>query len=159
MANMGTLLPAVEDRDWEALEKILSEQLDKGSVETNMQDIEDVVAEYSDDEVSSSSDVHEHESHTAMAVTTSSPINPISESTALEAPLCTSSESPATVSLTDLETNEDKVPSKVINASINASEVNFNVGELVFAHHLYLIIQQDYMDCVLDGDLASELSD
>jgi len=143
MANIGTLLPAVEDRDWEALEKILSEQLEKGSFETNgvdVQDIEDVVVEISD-EVSSSSDFHEHESPTAMAVTTSSPINPIPEST--EAPLCTSSESPATVSSTELETNQDKVPSKVINASINASEVDFN----------------DYVDCVLDGDLASELSD
>ena len=29
MANMGTLLPAVEDRDWEALELKLLEQLEK----------------------------------------------------------------------------------------------------------------------------------
>jgi hypothetical protein len=33
MANIGTLLPVVEDRDWEALEMKLSEQLEKGSVE------------------------------------------------------------------------------------------------------------------------------
>jgi hypothetical protein len=129
-----------------------------------------------------SSDFHEHENCTTMAVTTSSPIKPTPDSTASEAPLWTSSgstsdllplrsaaqeetavaaaslaQSPATVSSTDLETNQDKVSSM---ASICPSEVNFDVGEFFFAHDLHLTFQQDYADCILDdGDLAKELSD
>ena len=179
MANRGTLLPPVEDRDWETLEMNLSKQLEKSPVETNgvepapmdVEDIDDL--ESSVDETLSSSDCHEHESPTAMAVTTSSPIKPTPDSTASEAPsssLTSSStsnllpllsapqeektgvaaaspaqcsslptqpqsmhlESPATVSSMDFETNRDEVSSKVIDASVCASEVNFDVGELVF---------------------------
>ena len=179
MANRGTLLPAVEDRDWEALEMKLSEDLEKGPVETNsvdpvpmkMEDIDDGV-ENTVDEIPSSSDFHEHESRTTMAVTTSS-IEPTPDSTASEALSWTSSrstsnsppllsalqektgvdpespaqcstllgsdlpqnmplETPATVSSTDFETNRDKVSSEVISTPICASEVNFDVSELVF---------------------------
>ena len=169
MANRGTLLPAVEDRDWDALEVKLTE-LEKSSVETNdvdpapmeVEDIDDV--ETTDEEISSSD-----ESLTTVAVTTSSTIKPTADSTPswisssksniiplLSAPqeekmgvaaatsaqrsaLPASSppqsiplESPAIVSSTGFETNRDKVSSKVINASICASEVNFDVGQLVF---------------------------
>lgn len=169
MANRGTLLPAVEDRDWDALEVKLTE-LEKSSVETNdvdpapmeVEDIDDV--ETTDEEISSSD-----ESLTTVAVTTSSTIKPTADSTPswisssksniiplLSAPqeekmgvaaassaqrsaLPASSppqsiplESPAMVSSTGFETNRDKVSSKVINASICASEVNFDVGQLVF---------------------------
>ena len=169
MANRGTLLPAVEDRDWDALEVKLTE-LEKSSVETNdvdpapmeVEDIDDV--ETTDEEISSSD-----ESLTTVAVTTSSTIKPTADSTPswisssksniiplLSAPqeekmgvaaassaqrstLPASSppqsiplESPAIVSSTAFETNRDKVSSKVINASICASEVNFDVGQLVF---------------------------
>ena len=170
MANRGTLLPAVEDRDWDALEVKLTE-LEKSSVETNdvdpapmeVEDIDNV--ETTDEEISSSD-----ESLTTVAVTTSSTIKkPTADSTPswisssksniiplLSAPqeekmgvaaassaqrsaLPASSppqsiplESPAIVSSTGFETNRDKVSSKVINASICASEVNFDVGQLVF---------------------------
>ena len=175
MANRGTLLPAVEERDWDALEMKLTEQLEKSSVEPNgvdpepmevedIDDVEDIVDEIQ----SESSDFHEHESHTTMAVTTSSPIKPtpdltswISSSTSNKIPLLSAPqeekvgvaaaspaqrsvlpasarpqsiplENPAIVSSTGFETNRDKVTSKVINASICASEVDFNVGQLVF---------------------------
>jgi len=197
MANIGTLLPAVEDRDWESLEMKLTEQLEKSSVATNgvdpvsmeVEDIDDVVENTVVENPSSKvqktlSDFQEHESRTTMTVATSSPIKPTPDSTASEAPSWTSSsstsnllsllsapqektgvaaassaqcsalpesvqpqsiplESPATVSSTGFETNRDKVSSKVINASISATEVDFD----------------DYADCVLDdGDLANELS-
>lgn len=38
MANRGTLWPAVEDRDWEALATKLSDQLEKSSDETSGED-------------------------------------------------------------------------------------------------------------------------
>jgi hypothetical protein len=76
-------------------------------------------------------------------------------------------ESPATVSQTDFETIRDKkISLKVICAHppfvpVKHEEVNFDVGELILAHQLYLIFQQqDYMDCILDDeDIATELSD
>ena len=192
MANRGTLLPALEDRDWEALEMELSE-LEKSSVETNgvkpvpleVEDIDDV--ENTVDETLSSSDFHEHESRTAMAVTTSLPIKPTSDPTASEDPSWNSSrstsivlpllsapreektgiaagspaqcfalpasarpqviplESPATVSSTDFEIDRDNVSSK---ASIHASEVNFDVGELllfiIYILHLNRIMRIAY---------------
>lgn len=182
MANRGTMLPTVEERDWEALEMKLSEQLEKGFVETNgvervpmeVQDIDDVVEVMEDTvvEIPSSkmrklsSDFHEH--NTSMAVATSSPFKHIADPIASEAswtssrrtsnllPLLSAPhektgvaaqlsalpasaqpqnmplESPATASSTDFETIRDKVSLKVIYASICASEVNSDVGELVF---------------------------
>ena len=105
MANRGTLLPAVEERDWEALEMKLSEQLEKGSVETNgvepvpmeVQDIDDVVEETVVEIPPSkmqktSSDFHEH--NTTMAIATSSPLKPTPDSKiASEAPSWTTSRS------------------------------------------------------------------
>lgn len=186
MANRGTLLPTVEDRDWEALEMELSEQLEKSFVETNgaepvpmeVQDIdgaaENTVVEIPSSKMQeTSSDFQEHEGRTTMAVATSSQFKPTPDSVAskvlswiysrstsnllplLSAPqektgvaaaspaqcsvLPTSArpqsmplESPATVSSTDFETIRAKVSLKVINASICASEVDFDVGELVF---------------------------
>jgi RNase H len=176
LANIGTLLPTVEERDWDALEIKLTEQLEKISVETNdvdpapidVEDIDDV--ENTDGEIPSSSDLHEDESRTTMAVTTPSPIKLSPESTpswtssgsasnllpllsapqeektglaaaspaqcsALPASVLLQSiflESPATVSSMDFGTNGDEASSKVTNASICASEVNFDVGLLVF---------------------------
>ena len=95
MANRGTLLPAVKDRDWDALEVKLSEQLKKSSVKPNgvelveVQDIDDVV-ENTVVEIPSSkmqkafSDFHEHERRTTTAVATSSPFTPTPDSTASE---------------------------------------------------------------------------
>ena len=182
MANIGTLLPTVEDRDWEALEMKLKEQLEKGSVETNgvepvlaeVQDIDDdedtasVVEIPSSKMQKTSSDSQEHESCTTMAVETSSPIEPTPDSTASEAPSWTSSSDllpllsapqeekmevaaaspeqcsalPASAppqnmpleSSTDFETIRDEVSlsPKVTSASVCASEVDFDVGEIVF---------------------------
>ena len=80
MANRGTLLPAVKERDWEALELKLSEQLEQSSVETSdvaptpteVQDIDDIVENTVVDIPSlkmrkTSSDPHERKSHTAVA--------------------------------------------------------------------------------------------
>ena len=100
MANRGTLLPAVEERDWEALEMKLSEQLKKGSAETNgvepvpmgAQDIDDVVEDTFVEIPSSkmqktSSNFHEHNA-------TSSPFKPTPDSKiASEAPSWTASRS------------------------------------------------------------------
>jgi hypothetical protein len=175
MANRGTLLPAVEDRDWEALEMKLS-----GFVETNgvkpvpmeVQDIDDVVentvVEFPLSKMQKTSlNLHEHESRTTMAVATSSPSTPAPDSevtswtsfpTSNLLPLLSASqektgiaaaspaqcstlptsarpqsmplESPATVSSTDFETIQASL--KGINASICASEVDFDVCELGF---------------------------
>ena len=88
MANRGTLLPVVEESDWDALEMKLTEQLEKSSVDTNgvdpepievedIDDVEDIVDEIQ----SESSNFHEHESHTTVAVTTSSSIKSTPDST------------------------------------------------------------------------------
>ena len=88
MANRGTLLPVVEESDWDALEMKLTEQLEKSSVDTNgvdpepmevedIDDVEDIVDEIQ----SESSNFHERESHTTVAVTTSSSIKSTPDST------------------------------------------------------------------------------
>ena len=91
MANGGTLLPAVKERDWAALERKLSEQLEQGSVETS--DIEPLPLEVQDaddmenieEEIPSSKMRkmssgfhHEHKGPRAMGVAASSPLKPSS---------------------------------------------------------------------------------
>ena len=190
MANKGALLPPVEELDWEAIESKLLKLLEQSSVETSdvepvpteVHDIDDVVGNTAVEIRSSkmrrsSSDFHEQESGTTMAVANLKPTPystnllpesaPHDEMMGVARPQVMLLESPATVSQTDFETIRDKkISLKVICAlppfvPVKHEEVNFDVGELVFAHQLYLIFQQqDYMDCILDdGDLAKELSD
>jgi len=168
MANRGTLLPAVEERDWDALEMKLKE-MEKISVETNgvdpvpmeVEDIDDV--ENTVDEIQSdseSSDFHEHESRTTVAVTTSSLIKPTPDSTPNKIPLLSAPQeekmevaaaSPAQSSTLPASARPQSTPfespaivSSTGSETICASEVNFD----------------DYADCVLDDeDLAKELSD
>lgn len=104
MANRGTLLPAVEDRDWEALEMELLKQSEKCSAETNsvdavpmeVQDIDDnvenIVVEFPSSKMQKT-DLREHESRSTMAVATSLPFTPTPDSTASEVPSWTSSRS------------------------------------------------------------------
>ena len=93
MANRGTLLPAVKERDWEALEMELSEQLERSSVETR--GIEPIPVEVEDtgDESTAvkmpspklqktSSGISEHKGRTTMALAASSPFKSASYSTA-----------------------------------------------------------------------------
>jgi RNase H len=150
MANGGTLLPAVEERDWAALERKLSEQLEQGSVETSdiepqplpleVQDTDDV--ENTEEEIpsskmrkTSSGFDHEHKGPT------------VSKSKA------------------DIETiRNKKISLKVIFAlppfvPVKEEEVNFDVSaRLGFARQLFLTFQQDYADCLLD-DEDLQLSD
>lgn len=90
MANRGALLPAVKERDWEALEMKLSEQFEQSSVETSgvelvpleVQDTDDVVVvENTAVDIPSkmrktSPGSHEHHGRIAMAVAASSPFKP-----------------------------------------------------------------------------------
>ena len=160
MANIGTLLPTVEERDWEALEMKLSEQLEKSSVgiigvepvPMEVQDIDDdvenTVIEIPSPKMQiSSSDFHEHGSRTTMAVATSSAPQEKTGVAAVSPAHCSALpvlarpqgmplESSATVSSTDFETIRDKV--SLINASICVSEVDFDVGELVIRPIIYI---------------------
>jgi ribonuclease HI len=90
MANRGALLPAVKERDWEALELKLLEQLEQSSVETSgvepvpmeVQDmddgVEDIAVEIPSTKMRKTSpDFYDHKSRTTMAVATSSPIKRI----------------------------------------------------------------------------------
>ena len=200
LANRGALLPAVEERDWEALALKLLEQLEQSYVETSgiesvpveVQDMDDVVEDTAVEIPSSKMRKTSPDSYdrTTMAIATSSAIKPVAtEASPLTSSRSTSNllpvsaprdvspaqcsgpqsiplESPATVSQTNFETiRNKKVSLKVIYAlppfvPVKYEEVNFDVGELVFAHHLYLTLHQDYADCVLDDEeLAKELSD
>ncbi|KAF8807925.1 ribonuclease H-like protein [Phlegmacium glaucopus] len=104
LANRGTLLPPVKERDWEALEIKLSEQFEHISVETSgiepvpmeVQDTDDVV-ENTAIEISSKmrGTSHEHHDRIAMAVAASSPFKPTLYPTATEAILRSSSRSPS----------------------------------------------------------------
>lgn len=99
MANRGTLLPAVEERDWEGLEMRLSKQLEQCSVGTSdidpipveMQDADNFVEDTAVELISSSkmqkisSGFHEHKGRTTMAIAAPSPFKPAPYSTATEA--------------------------------------------------------------------------
>jgi len=99
LANRGALLPAVKERDWEALALKLSEQLEQSSVETSgiepvpmeVQDMDDVVEDTAVEIPSSKMRKTSPDSYdrTTMAIATSSAIKPV----ATEASPLTSSRS------------------------------------------------------------------
>ena len=128
MANRGTLLPEVEERDWEALEMKLSEQLQKSHVETNG-------VEPAPMEVQDRDDVENTVTEIPASLSARQDKTGV---TAVSQPQSMPLESRASVSSTNLETIQDKVSLKVMNASICASEVDFDVGELAFKFIIYI---------------------